>query len=104
MAAMALAGLARRSNPVRKDRHGWSRLRPGWLLLSTIGLAAVLSLICGYVWLFVGSARSDAETQMLICLLLAVAFGIMSFAATWGAFGRSVRWNEREIRIKRLFD
>jgi len=67
----------------RPERTGWIQLRPAishWLGLF-VSSAAVGVLL--HIRLFVGSARADADTQMLIVLFLAAAAGIAAirFAA-----------------------
>jgi hypothetical protein len=87
------------------DFPGWRMVGPSrthWFcFLGSWAFAALIS----WVWLFVGSARHDAEAQMRYALLLIFAFGIGSvgtgfymarlrrMALRWR--GTAIRWNER---------
>jgi hypothetical protein len=64
-----------------------------------------LSTLISWVWLFVGSARHDADEQMRYALLLVLAFGA---GAAWSGLyiarlrraalrwrGTAIRWRER---------
>ena len=88
------------------DFPGWRVVGPGgshWFCL--VGCWAFAMLI-SWVWLFVGSARHDADVQMRYALLLIFAFGV---AAAWSGFyiaqlrrkalrwrGTAIRWRERD--------
>ena len=83
---------------------GWRVVRPGgtqWFCF--VGCWTFAALV-SWVWLFVGSARHDAEMQMRWALLLILAFGI---GAAWSGFyiaqlcrimlrwrGPVIRWRE----------
>ena len=84
---------------------GWRVVGPGgthWFCF--LGCWAFATLV-SWVWLFVGSARHDAEAQMRWALLLILAFGIGAAASgfyitelrrkglRWR--GRMMRWRER---------
>jgi hypothetical protein len=84
---------------------GWRVVRPGgthWFCF--VGCWAFATLV-SWVWLFVGSARRDAEAQMRWALLLILAFGIGSAlsgfyiaqlrrrALRWR--GTTIQWRER---------
>ncbi len=84
---------------------GWRVVSPGgthWFCF--LGSWAFATLV-SWVWLFVGSARRDAEVQMRYALLLIFAFGIS--AAVSGFYmvrlrrmglrwrGTAIRWRER---------
>jgi hypothetical protein len=57
------------------SKPGWMVLRPGGMhWFSFLGSAAMSALI-GWVWIFVGSARSDAEFQMRVAWWLSFIFG-----------------------------
>ena len=85
---------------------------PGWRVVGPssmhwfafLGCWALAALI-SWVWLFVGSARHDAEVQMRYALWLIVAFGA---GAAWSGFyiaqlrrmalrwrGTAIQWRER---------
>lgn len=87
------------------DFPGWRVIGPGgthWFCF--VGCWAFATLIT-WVWLFVGSARHDAEVQMRYALLLIFAFGA---GAMWSGFyiaglrrtalrwhGTTIRWDKR---------
>lgn len=99
---VALAGLLLASPP---KFPGWRVVGPGgthWFcFLGSWGFATLL----GWVWLFVGSARRDAEVQLRYLLILIFAFGIGAvisgfymirlrrMALRWR--GTSIRWRQR---------
>ncbi len=57
-------------------KAGWMQVRPGGMhWFSFYGSAAIFALIA-WVWIFVGSARSDAAFQMRIAFWLSFTFGI----------------------------
>jgi hypothetical protein len=57
-------------------KTGWMLVRPGGMhWFSFYGSAALFGLIA-WVWIFVGSARSDAAFQMRIAFWLSFTFGI----------------------------
>jgi hypothetical protein len=57
-------------------KTGWMQVRPGGMhWFSFYGSAALFALIA-WVWIFVGSARSDAAFQMRIAFWLSFTFGI----------------------------
>ena len=104
IACLAASAAVLRSAP--SDFPGWRVVGPGgshWFCL--VGCWAFAMLI-SWVWLFVGSARHDAEIQMVYALLLIFAFGI---ASAWSGFyivqlrrralrwrGTAIRWHERD--------
>lgn len=85
------------------DRRGWRYLRPGVMHWSAIGLGSGLCLLMVYVRLFVGSSRSDAETQMTILSGLIVAFGLLTLAtviAVHGLWRSDVRWRGQTLAYR----
>jgi len=103
LACLVASAAVLRAAPARFP--GWRVVGPGgmhWFaFLGSWAFAALIS----WVWLLVGSARSDAERQMRYALLLIVAFGI---GATWSGFyiarlrrmalrwrGTAIRWRAR---------
>lgn len=72
LATLALASIDRRSTP---GKRGWRELQPGASYAFAIIGGTLLTLFLSYIWLFVGSARSDAESQMQILFWLIMAFG-----------------------------
>jgi hypothetical protein len=98
---IAAAGALR----TRSNFPGWRVVGPGgthWFcFFGSWAFAALIS----WVWLFVGSARNDAELQMRYALILICAFGL---GAAWTGFyiaelrrtalrwrGSAVRWRKR---------
>jgi hypothetical protein len=77
----ALARLAAR--PATPDRSGWRHVRPGPMHWTGCILAGGLVGLMGYIGLFVGSSRPDAEFQMQVMYGLLVAFAIGGAACTW---------------------
>jgi hypothetical protein len=79
---------------------GWRALRPGsghWIAAI---LSAALSTLVAWVYLFVGSSRSDAAFQMRIAFLLSLAFGLGAIYSAWRirAIKReNVRWRGTKV-------
>lgn len=74
--ATAIGLLVRALYPPLPERQGWRRIKPS--SMHWIGVSGSSGIVCLmlYVRLFVGSARSDAETQMQILTLLILAFAV----------------------------
>lgn len=75
--------LARLGASARPDRQGWHHIRPSmmhWLGLS--GSAAFASLML-YIRLFVGSARADADIQMMWANLIIAGFSLCTLISLW---------------------
>lgn len=53
---------------------GWRLVRPGLGYWTALWLSLALAILIGWVWLFVGSSRSDGATQMQIAWWLAFLF------------------------------
>ena len=67
-----------------------------------IVLGAGLAGLMLYVWLFVGSSRPDAESQMTILFCLICAFGSVTVIVgrqTWLITKRDVRWRGQTIKF-----
>ena len=81
--------------------QGWRVVRPGWAHWFCFIGCWVFAALISWVWLFVGSARHDAEVQMRWALVLIIAFGI---GAAWSGFYiarlccTALRWRGTEIR------
>jgi amino acid transporter len=73
MVTLALGSIDRRARP---GQRGWRELRPGASYAFAIIGGTLFTLFLSYIWLFVGSARPDAESQMQILFWLILAFGI----------------------------
>lgn len=95
---MVIGWLANAARDVETGRDGWKRVRPGGGISAIIIAAATFSLGAFYIYFFVGSARSDAESQMRACLGIAMAFGLGAVALTFQAFWSSLSWQGRTIR------
>ena len=93
------------------------RAYPGWRLVAPSGThwfcfvgSWAFGALMSWIWLFVGSARADAEFQMQVALLLAIAFvagaawcgfqiaAVRRMALRWR--GDAICWQEnaRELR------
>lgn len=74
ISAVAVVYLTRKSLRSPPDREGWHRIQPSamhWAAL--VGSTALASLVL-YVRVFVGSARADADSQMMAANGLIVGF------------------------------
>lgn len=84
---------------------GWKVVGPSGMHWFCFGGCWAFSALITWVWLFVGSARHDAEMQMRYALLLIVVFGA---GAAWSGFyiahlkrmalrwrGTAIQWRER---------
>jgi hypothetical protein len=91
-----------RSKTVQVDEQGWSSVTLGpWGYQAATG-AAAFSLVLFYVWLFVGSSRADADTEMLSCLLAAVGSLAISIFILLSAHWRRVQWRDGILRVTPL--
>lgn len=74
--ATAIGLLVRALYPPLPERQGWRRTKPS--SMHWIGVTGASGIVCLllYVRLFVGSARSDAESQMQILTFLILAFAV----------------------------
>ena len=99
LAVIALTALQR---PDARVREGWHYLTPSameWFAL--IGSFAITALmLC--IYHFLGSARADAATQMLILKCLIAAFAASSGIVFFTSFACELRWNDRSIEQRRL--
>ena len=105
--ALAAAGLVVLSETTRRraetNDEGWKVLRPGWLTYATLTGGAGMATLFGYIWLFVGSSRTDAETQMLFALGLLVTFGLTTFYLAWVCLARTVMWKGNQLKATNIF-
>jgi len=105
LAAHALLHLLLRSARRRRAevQNGWRYLRPGavaWIGLPlNLGFTGLLT----YCYVFVGSARADAEFQMLMLFLLCVGFSLITIHIAYTTAVERVRWNETHIERRTLF-
>ncbi len=101
--AITLSVVAQKTGkPVKANAEGWKVLHPGWFINGTLVGSTGMTAFFGYIWLFVGSSRSDAETQMLYVLGLLVAFGFATFYLAWLCHVQIVMWKGNQLRIERL--
>jgi hypothetical protein len=97
----SLARIAAR--PTVPGPNGWRRITPGPMYWAGAGLGGVLFLLMGYVWLFVGSARVDAEHQMNVLFWLIVAFGIGTAILAGGIADirwQSIHWHGGQLAFR----
>ena len=102
LATLFMGWALHKARCVEADRDGWRAIRAGVPVWLPLALSAGFSLLLFYVYFFVGSARADAEQQMLICLILALAFAAGTLALAWGVFSQAVAWRGSELRIRPL--
>ena len=100
-ATAVLVAAARRSQkPARRSAGGWKTLRAGWLLDGTIVAGAGAAALTGYVLLFVGSSRPDADVQMTYVLLLFIGFAVATVYSAWLGYGRTIMWKGNQLRVR----
>jgi len=97
---LILGWMADRTRDVEAGRDGWRRIRPGSGLYGMIVACAGFDLLLWYIYFFVGSARADAEKQMLYLFILACAFLAATLWAIWSTFHESVEWQAKTIRVR----
>ena len=90
-----LCRLQRRNASIR---DGWRYLTPGPMVWTGLVLSIGLTGLLSYVYLFVGSARPDAEFQMKVLLGLTVSFNLVTILIAYSTVVEEVRWNETEIQ------
>jgi Ni/Fe-hydrogenase subunit HybB-like protein len=102
VAMLAMVALIALQRPHARVREGWHYLTPSameWFAL--IGSFALTALML-WVYYFVGSARADAATQMLILKCLIAAFAAGTGLVFFTSFACELRWNDRSIEQRRL--
>ncbi|MFK7843248.1 MAG: hypothetical protein AB8B54_13370 [Sphingorhabdus sp.] len=100
LAAFLVVLSAKTRKRVQPNTEGWKVLRPNWLIKGTILGSGGMSLFFGYIWLFIGSSRLDAETQMISALVIFAVFGFQTLFLIWLCFARTIMWKGNKIRIK----
>jgi hypothetical protein len=102
VAMLAVVALTTLQRPHARVREGWHYLTPSameWFAL--VGSFAITALML-WVYHFVGSARADAATQMLILKCLIAAFAAGTGIVFFISFACELRWNDRSIEQRRL--
>jgi hypothetical protein len=100
LVAGAAAWLAQLGLERRKPPRGWRKVGPGPMLTAAVLGCAALAGLMAYVRLFVGSARADAEQQMLILTFLVAAFAagaIYSCVIVRKVLKRDLRWQSGRL-------
>jgi small-conductance mechanosensitive channel len=102
LAILATCVVIVRSAPSRS--LDWQDIEPSWTHWGAFLSGWLIAALMTWLWLFVGSARYDAEKQMWYTLLLLIGFGVSSVACglqiaymrrvslQWR--GTSIRWRE----------
>lgn len=102
--AIAITAISTKTRrPVKSDTEGWKTLQTGWLINGTLIGSAGMSAFFGYIWLFVGSSRVDAEMQMLYALALFLVFGLCAIYLAWSCYAKSVLWKGNQLKIVNVF-
>ncbi len=102
IAAGVVYGLYALSRHSGADQRGWRHVKAGPMHLTGVSLGAALTGLMSYVWLFVGSSRPDAESQMTILFYLIIAFGCGSIIVAlqaWMIGRRAIRWRGKSVRF-----
>jgi len=73
--ATIAAVLALLAYSVKPDADGWRHIKPGLPHWVGVVLGAGLTCLFSYIYVFVGSARSDADYQMTILFWMTLIFG-----------------------------
>ena len=94
MTVQALLYRLQRRNVAMRD--GWRYLTPGPMMWTGLVLGFGLTGLFSYIYLFVGSARPDAEFQMKMLLALTVSFNLITLLIAYSTV--EVRWNETGIQ------
>jgi hypothetical protein len=105
LAAGALQHFLLRSARCRRAQvhDGWRYLGPGAVVWMALPLSLGLTGVLTYCYLFVGSARADAESQMRMLFLLCVVFNLITIHFVYTIAVERVRWNETHIERRTLF-
>lgn len=81
--AIGVALLARLGIAASPDREGWRHIRPSAMHWLALGGSAAFAALVLYIRLFVGSARRDAETQMMWANLIIAGFTVATLVSLW---------------------
>ena len=102
--AVIVAVLAAAVGRARPDRKGWRLISPSAMHWTGILLGGGLVLLMGYVRLFVGSTRPDADTQMMILTWLIVAFAVCTILTARSMITirrQAIRWRGMRLVYNR---
>jgi hypothetical protein len=102
LATLFIGWAGSRAQRVDADPAGWRTVRAGAAVWLPILISAALSLGLLSIYVFVGSSRADAASQMRICLGLAIAFAGGALAVAWSAFARALSWRGDELQVRPL--
>jgi hypothetical protein len=104
VATVLVAVLAAAGGKTALDKRGWRLIAPSAMHWTGILLGAALTLLMGYVRLFVGSTRPDADTQMTILTWLIVAFALCTILTAWSMITirrQAIRWRGMRLVYNR---
>ncbi|HRK18539.1 MAG TPA: hypothetical protein PK970_06255 [Hyphomicrobiaceae bacterium] len=102
IAAGIVAILGRVAVQSQPDDRGWRHITPGAMHWTGTVLGAGLFFFMAYIWLFVGSTRSDGAAQMRILFWLTIAFGLGTMVSAFSiqAIRRDrVSWRGNIVRF-----
>ncbi len=103
VAALAVTAFTYLQKPNPRVREGWLYLTPSameWFAL--IGCFAFTALLL-WIYHFVGSARADAATQMMVLKWLIAVFAAGTGMVFFTSFASELRWNDHAIEQRRPF-
>ena len=80
-----------------RSRDGWHYLTPGLMEWAGVILSFGLAALLLWVYYFVGSDRSDADTQMQIVIWMILVFASGGAICFYFSFLASMRWNDHRI-------
>ncbi len=83
LAAIVVALIAALPLSAKPGPRGWRSVTPGPMHWAALWLSAALSGFMGWIYLFVGSSRPDAEFQMQVLFWLIVVFGSGAVLSAW---------------------
>ncbi len=100
---LTLAALTYLQRPQPRVQEGWHYLSPS--AMEWFGLVGCfgLTLLLLWIYYFVGSARADAATQMVVLKLLIVAFAAGTAFLFYTSFASELRWNDHMVEQHRPF-
>lgn len=93
--ATIAAVLALLAYSVKPDADGWRHIKPGLPHRVGVVLGAGLTCLFAYIYMFVGSARADADHQMTLLFWMTLIFGactIYMAASMWMTVRQRLHW------------